>query len=767
MHSDRKEIRGALVLRLLACLVLEPASAQAASRQAPRAAPPRDAAALERASRRSPSEPSRGVAADTSPPPAPDVPVSPVEVWLACRSPLAEREPLRVFCHELRVPTRLRGLTEAERQRWVTAVPEPAAIRAAVDSAKHAIARGLAVDAELARLRFPINSAVADSGDLDALKAIARTLTEDRTIRVRLTGLASATGPKRVNDDLSERRAAFVRGILLDNGVLSEQVETESEGNRRSLAQQAEAAPTDKDREFDRRVDIQRLPPSAAVAAGQGARASAPRGGLTPEALLIGLTDYLITEAIRSVDELAMRTSLARLCNRTDTANSAVPYVKATCAAFAPETLVAQKYQPSVARLRSAIREDLAQLPITLTSQTLVGARRTPAACALLAGARHFAAVAEGMAPAPALQTTLAASQPVCHAALGDAYTRVTATINVIEQAQIELVELRPADRLTNDEAVAIAVKTLVVNTPKSQRLAFAESATRVAGGVAEAQRAWRDAAETVRSARRDGTKGDAVALMSTLVASGMPALEGMLPVLPDTMQRKLNVVITNVRDAPTLLAAARYQEAFSALMRAADAAEVELGGSVLGSLAFAADLAEAGSAEEVTAAFRRYNPGSRVVAFKRDSTRWYATLNGYAGVAAGAERSASTWAGAAALSLPIGAEIGWSLGQPGRPRTFVQSIGLFAQVIDLGSLAAIRIGGSDTLEKVPPPTLASVWAPGVMLRLGLGDSRFVATTGIAYVPAGRREETTETSRSAVRLTFGLATDIPLLTIIR
>lgn len=282
-----------------------------------------------------------------------------------------------------------------------------------------------------------------------------------------------------------------------------------------------------------------------------------------------------------------------------------------------------------------------------------------------------------------------------------------------------------------------------------------------------QAQVEWEAVTETVRALRRSGTPADgstAASLLSALIASGAPAL--ISAIAPQDIS--LQAIVGDVRDATAMLAAARYQDALQSLLRACRASGVPVGESqVVGSLLFAADLADARTAEDVSATFRRYSPGARGSAFKRDRRTWFASLNGYVGAAVGREVVSREVAGYAALTLPVGAEIGRRIGPLGQQGRLIRSIGLLAQVIDLGAIASTRLGGTDPLTKAPPSTFSAVLSPGLLLRFGLFNSPFVFGLGAAYAAEARRDATSELLRPGTRAMFMFGTDVPLFNLLR
>jgi hypothetical protein len=101
---------------------------------------------------------------------------------------------------------------------------------------------------------------------------------------------------------------------------------------------------------------------------------------------------------------------------------------------------------------------------------------------------------------------------------------------------------------------------------------------------------------------------------------------------------------------------------------------------------------------------------------------------------------------------IPIGFDLAGPLGS--------HSIGLLLQVLDLGAVSSLRFGG-DEEERRAELELTSVFAPGGLVYLGLGQTPFTLSVGASYV-AALRERDDGSHADVVRAHVGLAVDLPL-----
>ncbi len=681
--------------------------------------------------------------------------VTPLDIMLACKRAGAVTDTIHRFCHELHAPTSVRKLTMVEWTDWTTQVPSVATLIRYRDLATASASKENALRADLSRVSFGTGEVRRDTSAV--LDGIAQQLVSDPYLNVELVGLASAPGTRILNDSLSKARAEFVRAYLLERGVREDQVRPVSyDGNRRALALSGQQRTLD---ESLQRVDIRVLdaPQSPRSWLLSNEQEKLRPKGLTAEALVTGLTDYLIAEAVREVEQQAIARTIRRVC---DGSLAARMYIPASCFAFdSARTLL---YTPPVARLRSAIKQDLRSLPSVLVEMPGADANRRAARCALILSTRYYGGIANGEAPSRSILKGFESTNEECANALGSGLSEAAKYLGTVREAVIDLGERRPDDRLTREEIVDYSIKALAVNAGSKTAALTLQRASRLVLAVERTDESWRSAVAALEASRGDtATRSKSMALLSLLERSAA-AHEALLEVVDSEGRGRMIRLSEQIRAATGSLSTGRYGDALNTLALAADSAGVRFDLPASQRLAFAADLADAENSDDVSRAFRAYGNPVGTVAMKRANS-YYWTLNGYAGVSAGGERAARKVAATTSIHLPIGIEIGHGLvdSSATKART-LSSIGLLFQVINLGGVASVRLGSSDSLQQVPPTTLAAIWAPGMHLRMGIGRSRFVFGPGVEYVPAGRREKVGGAYSSAIRFLMSAAVDVPL-----
>ena len=190
--------------------------------------------------------------------------------------------------------------------------------------------------------------------------------------------------------------------------------------------------------------------------------------------------------------------------------------------------------------------------------------------------------------------------------------------------------------------------------------------------------------------------------------------------------------------------------------------------------LAFAAEFVSAGDQAAAQDAVSRFVNQSRDYRSKRvGDRRGFVTVNAYLGASVAHEdpeaAGQSTPAGVEhrnyGLYLPIGIETGYRFGGSGKdlwPRP--RSVSLFFQVIDLGSLAALRLGGADDDVDRPEPELSQFFSPGLFAVTSLGRWPVSVGGGWSWVPRAQEVGAGDDVRTvgATRASVFLAVDVPL-----
>lgn len=686
---------------------------------------------------------------------------TPIDVYRACHSPNAASGKLRVFCHDLNVPTRPRALLSRELTNWIDSVPTAEDLKKASSAADSARRSFTTIAKNSRSFIFASESAVLVDTARASLVQVAKGVALDTTIRVDLTGLASATGTTRENLDLSKRRVEYVRAILLENGVHSHQIrEPVAEGSRRAVAVLGGARTVD-DEKF-RRVDIQGSA-SENLQLGEFRATPSFASGISTTAVLNGLADFLIAEAIRTAQAAALQKSLEKLCDAKAPMRT---FIETSCRAF--DSANTKDYFPSIGRLRSAIRQDLSLLPVSLINSIATDTGSTVPICGLVLTARYFVGLSDGQSPRDALTATILSAGSRCGTGAANRLDWAVSSMGMYENAWSELIDIQRAGELNRDSLVNYAIKTIAVNSAADKRRPLVEKGARLLLTIEQSQAAWQSVAEDLSRARTVASQTEARRDISLLISSGASAVLELLSLVeeqPGTVRLSTSFggttisIAENIRLATVSLASAHYGEALSAI----DAASKSAGLTHLNltPLAFAADVAQASTADDVNSALQRYAKVTSGRTMKRNGAGYF-TVNAYAGISAGAERASKKLAAFSSLYLPVGIEGGWGIRPNAAKKPRVNSFGFFAQVIDLGSLASVRLANDDEIEETPSTNLASVWSPGLMARIGFADTPFVLSAGASYVPAARRDRAKDQLVGAVRALVSLSIDIPL-----
>jgi len=174
---------------------------------------------------------------------------------------------------------------------------------------------------------------------------------------------------------------------------------------------------------------------------------------------------------------------------------------------------------------------------------------------------------------------------------------------------------------------------------------------------------------------------------------------------------------------------------------------------------AFLADVAEAQTAEEASAAIAR--AAEPVGGYRRKrAAGFHVGVNGYFGASAVAEWTGGWENRGTALGFwaPVGLEAGFG------SRADL-SFGLLLQAIDLGVLASWRVGNDD-LSTAPQVSVKQVLSPGAFVVLGLPRMPLSLSAGVAFSPKLRTLSAAagavERERDAYRIGLAVAVDIPI-----
>jgi len=170
----------------------------------------------------------------------------------------------------------------------------------------------------------------------------------------------------------------------------------------------------------------------------------------------------------------------------------------------------------------------------------------------------------------------------------------------------------------------------------------------------------------------------------------------------------------------------------------------------------FLAGLSDATTSEEIASLVEAAAPPSGSWQRKRRGAT--VGLSTQFGIAGGVGWTRGTSRGGAEAEIAAYIPVGLDLAIPARPGT----IGLMLQVVDLGTVTSARLGASADDGERTRLSLASLFAPGGAIYVGVGATPFVLSTSVSYVPT-LRELPDESTAAGVRLLFALTIDVPLL----
>jgi len=84
---------------------------------------------------------------------------------------------------------------------------------------------------------FDVNKDVVKSESYGTLKEIAKVLTDNPDIKIKIVGYTDSDGDDKYNLDLSKRRAAAVKNVLVSEfGIDASRIETDGKGETEPVA---------------------------------------------------------------------------------------------------------------------------------------------------------------------------------------------------------------------------------------------------------------------------------------------------------------------------------------------------------------------------------------------------------------------------------------------------------------------------------------------------------------------------------------------------
>jgi hypothetical protein len=256
-------------------------------------------------------------------------------------------------------------------------------------------------------------------------------------------------------------------------------------------------------------------------------------------------------------------------------------------------------------------------------------------------------------------------------------------------------------------------------------------------------------------------TVGQATALFARSLAE----------LMPDAQRPIFGELLRGIAD----LATKRYASGLHHLFTAAEAALPAEGFKVLRALAkwgvLLSSLASAETDAEVRSILEAASaPIGSWREFRRGGIAGF--LGGFAGISGGVEVGVGDTVAAGAPFLPVGLELGGPIGGG-------WSLNVLFSVVDLGALGATRLDDDDVegegmdgvTREEPAVDLMGVFAPGVFVGFGAGETPIVFGAGVEYLPASRRvfdcpdAAPCDSTRgeAAVRAMGFIAIDLPVL----
>jgi hypothetical protein len=275
---------------------------------------------------------------------------------------------------------------------------------------------------------------------------------------------------------------------------------------------------------------------------------------------------------------------------------------------------------------------------------------------------------------------------------------------------------------------------------------------------------------EQLQQERTPERAAEAYATLFRSVTQLLTTAEQLVP--PDFADGKVARVSSFIGSASelyTTVVSREYGRAVVIVVKLIEDNAVQLSADQLRYLSFAANLATAQRAEEVTAALDAAAEPVGAYRAKRgerdtQARRFAFTVNGYVGASAGVEQAEIPGGGTdrgnyAGLAVPFGLELAYAFKN--------SSLSLFVPVIDVGTIASARFNGDDEVESQPEVGFQQVFTPGIYLVWGITESKPISLgLGLQRVPKLREVEEGEPGAGdkvdVRRFSAVLAVDVPV-----
>lgn len=512
--------------------------------------------------------------------------------------------------------------------------------------------------------------------------------------------------------------------------------------------------------------------------------------GLNQSAILWGLSDFIVDRAGKELDQWAMDNVFSKICREGQFASVTVDGKRIelfpqTCQAEADLSLT--DIASGAPALQSALRADLAGLPeqvLLAISESARAAGKLAKADAAGTGADAAWVIQEQIEGAPWVDSlaglvTHQSTKLDCSTQPGEsafyfvgsvvaALTDRTGTIKWPIGWQEEVTATLALMIDANDSGTPVGKDWPRGCLPVGPNvMTFLTSAAPVVESFAKPTRVL-----TSGEASRDAQLQALIRLvagslhLSSLVVDDFSADAH----LDAEAKKALKSLLANADRLGEGLASANYTEAIVALMDEAvtvGAADRPKNFQDLNDLtrilALLADISQANTAAAVDGAIERF--AAPVGSYKLKRTGgWYARVNAYLGLSAALETTVSGAPQHPAFSPGLWAGVGLEGGVGTKCGV---SLGLFAQAIDLGVLAAWRINGQSGDPTNPQPQVGfeQVFSPGAYLVLGLPGAPFTIAAGTEWAPELRsltNPAGNPTNLNVLRTSLNFALDLPL-----
>jgi hypothetical protein len=319
-----------------------------------------------------------------------------------------------------------------------------------------------------------------------------------------------------------------------------------------------------------------------------------------------------------------------------------------------------------------------------------------------------------------------------------------------------------------------IFIKTVAVNLhPWIHELGLAKVlqpdsvvalATVLSGQVSET----RERAEAIRK-RLATLKADDVAALpdvAQLIDDGLALAESWASLLEDLQPRDSALVrsIREFRLVATGFAQRDYARATLGLYALANRSgrlEFKIPEGTVQVLSFVSAAAQAESSEQFAKTLESFAAPAQSYRTKRAAKSTYFVVNGYLGAGGGSENANGGHSRYLGVAAPVGLEVGW--GNRGNGNW---SLGVMAQLIDVGALASYRMSASEEdLESEPEVGFAQVFSPGGYVVFGIPRVPLTFGIGGNVAPQLRKVSGTEERKNASRFALMLAVDIPIFVV--